>query len=73
VLKIFFYAFTVYKLYRTYYCIAQVHCSQSVLDSWKLRITKRTFYVEIVSIILERPWVVAQSVWRETTDEKWKN
>jgi len=24
-----------------------------------------TFYVEIVSIILERPWAVAQSVWRK--------
>jgi len=32
-----------------------------------------TFYIEIVSIIFERPWAVTQYVWRETTDEKWKN
>jgi len=29
-----------------------------------------TCYVEIVSIILERPCAVAQSIRRETTDEK---
>jgi len=32
-----------------------------------------TFYVENVSIVFERPRAVAQFVWRETTDEKWKN
>jgi len=31
------------------------------------------FFVEIVSIILDRPRAVAQSVWREKTNEKWKN
>jgi len=36
-------------------------------------IARRTFYVEIVSIILKRLWAVAQTGWRETTDEKWKN
>jgi len=32
-----------------------------------------TFYVEIISIVLEWPWAVAKSVWRDTIHEKWKN
>jgi len=71
VLKIFSYAFT-----SCLELIIALHkCTAGhkywILENW--RIARRTFYVEIVSIILERPWAVAQSVWRETTDEKWKN
>jgi len=56
----------IYKLFGTYYCTAHWN-----LKNW--HIARRIFYVEIVSIILERPWAVAQSVWREAIDEKWKN
>jgi len=65
------------KLFGIYICTAQVHCLQPTRNKFlkinALQGRPFTFYVEIVSIIFERSRAVAQSVWRKTTDEKWKN
>jgi len=73
VLKIFSYAFTSYSNLLLHCTSALQPSSIGFLKTDALQDVPFTVYVEIVSIILERPWVVAQSVWRETTDEKWKN
>jgi len=77
VLKRFSCAFTSYSELIIALHSAQVHKCTAAHKYWifgKLTHCKTfTFYLKIVSIILERPWAVAQSVWRETNEDIWKN
>jgi len=61
VLKIFFYAFTSYS--RLIIALHKYTVSHKywILENW--RIARRKFYIEIVSIILKRPWAVAPVVY----------
>jgi len=67
-LTIFLYAFTSYSGLTIALQKGTAAHKYRIFENW--RIAWRIFYVEMVSIILERPWAVVQSVWRETTNEK---